>query len=182
MSKLDDQLETFIHDVRDYLSWDFEADRLAANKAVANTRADAAARIRAVGEREHAAARIRNAARDLAAELTPEGLDASAVLDVAACLDGCGGADALRECWRGHRVALERLALQAREKAPKRGQRQRGRKPTTDPAEDAKIANAWNTGRYRTYVELAREIDVDAESVRRAIDRDRHRRARKAHS
>ncbi|HMQ14581.1 MAG TPA: hypothetical protein PKC49_01285 [Phycisphaerae bacterium] len=57
--------------------------------------------------------------------------------------------------------------------------KKRGRKPDTDAKADAKIVEAWNTGRYRTHEELARELGIDARYVRLAKDRQRARDARR---
>ena len=54
--------------------------------------------------------------------------------------------------------------------------RRRGRKPKYDAEEDAKLADAWLSGRYRTRKQLAREMGMPVDDVKRALDRDRHRR------
>ena len=52
---------------------------------------------------------------------------------------------------------------------------QRGPRPRTDKAKDRRIADAWNTGNYRTYAELGRELGVSSAEVKQAIDRARKR-------
>ena len=54
---------------------------------------------------------------------------------------------------------------------PAAKRKRRGRPPDTDADEDQRIYDAWKTGRYRTYEELAREFGVKKLEVRRAIDR-----------
>lgn len=64
-----------------------------------------------------------------------------------------------------------------------RRRKRRGRRSAYDAERDARIARSWVSGSYRTFDELAREIDktgeVRAKDVRRAIDRHRKRRARR---
>jgi len=54
------------------------------------------------------------------------------------------------------------------------------RPPDTDAKDDAKIGDAWLTGRigrdFHKYDDLARELGRDVEKVREALDRDRKRR------
>jgi hypothetical protein len=64
----------------------------------------------------------------------------------------------------------------AEEEAPRqRGRRRRGRKTSTDPQADQAIYDAWATGNYPKYSDLAREIGKSEREVRRAVDRHRHR-------
>lgn len=59
----------------------------------------------------------------------------------------------------------------------------RGRRVDSDPKDDERISNAWNTGNYRTYDELARALDATGEikgrDVKLAIDRHRKRLEKK---
>jgi len=54
----------------------------------------------------------------------------------------------------------------------------RGRKPSADPKEDERIALAWETGEYRTFAALDRELHRPEGTARRAVDRRRHRQRR----
>lgn len=65
--------------------------------------------------------------------------------------------------------------------APQAERRRRGRKPEYDPQRDRRIAEAWNTGHYRRYADLARELDgaLTATDVKRAVDRHRKRAERR---
>jgi hypothetical protein len=50
-----------------------------------------------------------------------------------------------------------------------------GRKPDTDPKADKRIVDAWKTGRYKTYEQLAKALGgMTKKQVKRAIDRHRH--------
>jgi hypothetical protein len=51
----------------------------------------------------------------------------------------------------------------------------RGRQPDTDPKQDQRIAEAWETGQYVDYAGLARELHIDKREVKRAVDRHRKR-------
>jgi hypothetical protein len=53
-----------------------------------------------------------------------------------------------------------------------------GRPVDTDPAADKRIADAWATGRFRTYAECARELGLSERKVRLAADRHRKRQRR----
>ncbi|HKI36277.1 MAG TPA: hypothetical protein VKA46_30750 [Gemmataceae bacterium] len=55
------------------------------------------------------------------------------------------------------------------------GKRRRGSKPRTDPKEDKRIAEAWDTGHYRTYEECGNALRMSKQQVKKAIDRHRHR-------
>jgi hypothetical protein len=57
----------------------------------------------------------------------------------------------------------------------------RGRKPDPgiDPRRDERIADAWDSGQYENYADLARELAIDRREVGKAIDRHRKREARK---
>lgn len=50
-----------------------------------------------------------------------------------------------------------------------------GRRPSTDPAADRRIVQAWNSGQHVKYADLEREMDLAKGDVRRAIDRHRKR-------
>jgi hypothetical protein len=55
--------------------------------------------------------------------------------------------------------------------------RRPGRPIDTDPDRDRRIAEAWRTGPYRTYDDLARALKMPGgHDVEAAIDRDRKRR------
>jgi hypothetical protein len=60
----------------------------------------------------------------------------------------------------------------------RRQRRQRGRPRDTDPIQDQRIFDAWSTGRYRTYQELADELHIDKLEVKWGIDRLRKRQER----
>ena len=52
----------------------------------------------------------------------------------------------------------------------------RGRKMKTDPQADARIADAWASGQYRTFADLDQELDLPSGSAKQAIDRHRKRK------
>src|SRR5262249_30089631 len=54
--------------------------------------------------------------------------------------------------------------------------RKRGRPSDTDSDADRRLAEAWETGNYNTYEELATAKGFDQIVVKRAIDRNRKRR------
>jgi len=56
--------------------------------------------------------------------------------------------------------------------------KRRGRTPDTDPKEDKRIADAWKTGRYRTYEACGREFGMTGENIGRRVKLavDRHRK------
>lgn len=56
---------------------------------------------------------------------------------------------------------------------PKRGRP--GRKPDTDPKEDKRIFEAWQSGQYKTYAELENELRLLKGEGKRACDRHRKR-------
>jgi hypothetical protein len=58
----------------------------------------------------------------------------------------------------------------------KRARGRPGGTPKSDPAKDRRIFDAWSTGRYDGYFQLARELGITRRQVERAIDRERHRR------
>lgn len=58
----------------------------------------------------------------------------------------------------------------------KRRRQRRGRHLGSNLTEDARIAEAWDTGCYNTYVELADRLKLEVREVKRAIDRHRKRR------
>jgi hypothetical protein len=51
----------------------------------------------------------------------------------------------------------------------------RGRTPDTDPKKDKRLAEAWATGRYRTFAELDTAEKLGKGEAKRAVDRHRHR-------
>lgn len=51
----------------------------------------------------------------------------------------------------------------------------KGRK-ATDPKGDKRVCEAWETGEYKTYAELANAMDISKQDVQLAIDRVRHER------
>jgi len=53
--------------------------------------------------------------------------------------------------------------------------RRRGRPVKTDPKADKRISDAWKSGRYKDYQQLADEAGLDVREVRRIIDRQRKR-------
>lgn len=60
-------------------------------------------------------------------------------------------------------------------KAERQVKSKRGRKLETDPKEDKRVFEAWQTGRYRKYEDLARELRMTKDQVHNAIDRHRKR-------
>jgi hypothetical protein len=69
-----------------------------------------------------------------------------------------------------------------RKKGRKKTGRRRGRPAKTDEAADARIAAAWQSGQYKDYEDLARELKIlnrnnrpDGREVEKALDRDRKR-------
>jgi hypothetical protein len=56
--------------------------------------------------------------------------------------------------------------------------KKRGRPKVTDAKQDKRIVDAWATGSYKRYEELARELGLKKVDVGTAIDRHRHRRRR----
>ena len=62
-------------------------------------------------------------------------------------------------------------------KVPKKSPRKGGRPPATDPKKDKGIYEAWKTGYYKGYADLAAKtrLATNAQEVRKAIDRHRHR-------
>jgi hypothetical protein len=53
--------------------------------------------------------------------------------------------------------------------------RKRGRPADTDQKGDKRVYDAWKSGRYKDYSELARELKMSKPDVERAIDRHRKR-------
>jgi hypothetical protein len=53
--------------------------------------------------------------------------------------------------------------------------RRRGRPRDTDPAADRRIFDAWQTGQYKKYEDLAQELHISKLDVERAIDRHQKR-------
>lgn len=60
-------------------------------------------------------------------------------------------------------------------KRTKLKQARRGRPVDTDPQADQRIDDAWKSGRYNDYEELARALDLQRRQVELAIDRHRKR-------
>jgi len=60
------------------------------------------------------------------------------------------------------------------EQAPKRAKR-RGRKPDTNPKEDKRIFDVWQTGQYQTYADLDNALHLPNGEGKRACDRHRKR-------
>jgi hypothetical protein len=55
-----------------------------------------------------------------------------------------------------------------------RARKKRGGRPVdTDKRLQKRIVEAWDTGRYKRYADLARELGLDEKTVELAIDRDR---------
>jgi hypothetical protein len=50
--------------------------------------------------------------------------------------------------------------------------------PRTDPLEDKRIFDAWKTGRYKDYKDLARELHLERRDVKLAIDRHEKRKVK----
>lgn len=73
----------------------------------------------------------------------------------------------LPECISIVRSWLPQLAKLSRKK--------KARKKRSDSNKDKQIFDAWKTGRYNRYAELAREMEIDEEEVKYALDRHRHR-------
>jgi hypothetical protein len=67
----------------------------------------------------------------------------------------------------------QRTGEQAEGAGKQRGKR--GRPSDTDAVEEKRIWNAWQTGHYRFYTELAREFKISEQKVKRAVDRARKR-------
>ena len=70
---------------------------------------------------------------------------------------------------------FSQLGLAGGRKSSHRCKRNRGRPQDTDEAEDKRIYDAWKTGRYRKYADLAAEKAISPPDVKRAIDRHRKR-------
>jgi hypothetical protein len=63
--------------------------------------------------------------------------------------------------------------LKAEEAKAKRCKR--GRPPDTDPKADKRIWDAWQSGQYKTYGDLARELRISDRAAETGIDRHRKR-------
>jgi hypothetical protein len=94
-----------------------------------------------------------------------------AVQQLAACLDGRaqGGPG------QGEGAGADRNQAGTGQPEGNKGRRRRGRKPDTDPKADKRIADAWETKRFRTYAECARELRITPREVKAALDRHRKR-------
>ncbi|MBL8800097.1 MAG: hypothetical protein JNM56_39810 [Planctomycetia bacterium] len=86
--------------------------------------------------------------------------------DVQAMSDSCGRQPAAKQA--------EGIAAPG-----KRAKRGRKPDPAIDPRQDRRIAEAWDTGRYKDYADLAREKHLTKHDIQLAIDRHRKREARK---
>jgi len=64
---------------------------------------------------------------------------------------------------------------QASGRPPKPPQKKRGGQIKYNPHADQRIADAWKSGRYNTYADLARQMESTEDQVRKAIDRCRKR-------
>jgi hypothetical protein len=69
-------------------------------------------------------------------------------------------------------------ALAGRGEQVPRSQGMRGRPPDTNQQDDKRIYDAWKTGRFRRYADLAKEKGKSPLEVRRAVDRHRKRVAK----
>jgi hypothetical protein len=79
--------------------------------------------------------------------------------------------------------AVGQAELSGNERDPDENQKpkgKRGRKPDTDPKMDSRVADAWQTGQYRTYAECGREFRMNKKQVKQAIDRHRKRQPAEA--
>jgi hypothetical protein len=68
-------------------------------------------------------------------------------------------------------AAVARRGGAGRVKTP----RKRGRPVDTDPKADKRVYEAWKSGHYPNYSELARELKMSQGDMKRAIDRHRKR-------
>ena len=75
----------------------------------------------------------------------------------------------------GELQAPRAAAPKAADAASGKTRTRRGRKPDTNAEEDKRIANAWATGRYKTFADLDRELNLAAGTAKRAVDRHRKR-------
>lgn len=76
--------------------------------------------------------------------------------------------------------ALEGDAVKDSEQVPPQPKRKRGRPADTNLTEDSRIFAAWDSEKYRTFDELATELQVSKTKVAKAVDRERKRRKRDA--
>ncbi len=60
-----------------------------------------------------------------------------------------------------------------------KNEKRKARKKRSDPKADKTLADAWNSGAYRTFAALAQEKDKTPREVKLAIDRQRKRQAAK---
>jgi hypothetical protein len=91
---------------------------------------------------------------------------------------------AFLRAWKNILLALRDLAAEAGaghdqggagQGEGKRPPRRRGRKPDTNPKEDQRVADAWASGQYKTYEELANALGRKERDVKLALDRVRWR-------
>jgi hypothetical protein len=80
----------------------------------------------------------------------------------------------LQRDWLSLTAELERHRI-VNSGAGSKPKKKRGRPLDTDPNKDQRILNAWNTGRFRTYKALGKELQLTGEQVKLAIDRQRKR-------
>ena len=79
---------------------------------------------------------------------------------------------------RGYLAALRLVGDAAADPFKKR--RKGGRPPDRDANADAKLAEAWESGQYRTHAELARAMKEGEREVKLALERHRKRQGRKS--
>ena len=81
--------------------------------------------------------------------------------------------------WRieGKAVTLHRelLGREPAEQQPVNRKKHRGRPADTDPEADKRTSDAWESGQYKDYADLARALRLREKDVGRAIDRHRKR-------
>jgi hypothetical protein len=78
---------------------------------------------------------------------------------------------AIGEQMKGITAKAPAITKNANRKSPRRG-----RPSDTDPKADKQMFDAWQTGEYKTYEELARTLKMETRKVKLAIDRQRKRR------
>ncbi len=83
--------------------------------------------------------------------------------------------DAVAEVRKGLTLLASQSEQGPKDKFPKQKRRKRGRPSDTDPKKDKRLYDAWQTGHYNTFSDLAREKRMEKRDVKLAIDRHRHR-------
>jgi len=76
------------------------------------------------------------------------------------------------------REASRRLDAEAAKEDGAKRRNKRGRRVETDVAGDRRLWEAWQTGRYKRYAELAQEVNLTPGEIERAIERHRKRERR----